>query len=113
MGICQWFHYEDHRLDEAVAWLKRLGVTYVRTGLSWADCFRPDALGWFDRQMAALDDFDVTVTFCFTPEHLGITPHHTSAPRDPEAFAAFCAAMIARYGATAKPPVSAGGLTSG
>jgi beta-xylosidase len=39
----------------------------------------------------------VTVTFCFTPEHLGIMPHHTSAPREPERFAEFCAAMIERY----------------
>ena len=41
LGICQWFHFEDHRLDEAVAWLRRLGVKYLRTGLSWADSFRP------------------------------------------------------------------------
>ena len=27
---------------------------------------------WFDRQMEALEPFEVTVTFCFTPEHLGI-----------------------------------------
>ena len=27
LGICQWFHFEDHRLDDAVRWLKRLGVT--------------------------------------------------------------------------------------
>jgi beta-xylosidase len=97
MGICQWFHFEDPRLDEAVAWLKRLGVRHVRTGLSWADSYRPGALAWFDRQMEALRDFDVTVTFCFTPEHMGVMPHHTSAPRDPQAFADFCAAMIARY----------------
>jgi beta-xylosidase len=31
--------------------MKRLGVTYLRTGLSWADSFRPNALDWFDRQM--------------------------------------------------------------
>ena len=97
LGICQWFHYQDPRLDDAVAWLRRLGVRHLRTGLSWADSFRPDALAWFDRQMAALEEFDVTVTFCFTPEHLGIMPHHTSAPREPEAFAAFCADMVARY----------------
>jgi beta-xylosidase len=97
MGICQWFHYHDHRLDDAVAWLKRLGVRHLRTGLSWADSFRPDALGWFDRQMEALADFDVTVTFCFTPEHRGIAPHHTSAPQVPEEYAEFCAQMIRRY----------------
>jgi beta-xylosidase len=96
-GMCQWFHYQDHRLEDAVAWLRRLGVRHVRTGLSWADSFRPEALAWFDRQMAALEEFEVTVTFCFTPEHLGIAPHHTSPPRESEPFAEFCAQMIRRY----------------
>jgi beta-xylosidase len=97
MGICQWFHFEDHRLDDAVQWLRRLGVKHLRTGLSWADSFRPNAEQWFDRQMAALEEFDVTLTFCFTPEHRGIQPHHTSAPVDLREFADFCAAMVRRY----------------
>jgi beta-xylosidase len=97
MGICQWFHFEDHRLDDAVRWLKRLGVKHLRTGLSWADSFRPGAAQWFDRQMAALEAFDVTVTFCFTPEHRGLQPHHTSPPVEPREFADFCAAMVRRY----------------
>jgi beta-xylosidase len=97
MGLMQWFHYHDPRLDDAVAWMKRLGVRHLRTGLSWADSFREGALDWFDRQMEALQDFEVTVTFCFTPEHLGLAPHHTSPPRDPQGFADFCAAMIERY----------------
>jgi beta-xylosidase len=101
MGLCQWFHFEDHRLDDAVAWMKRLGVKHLRTGLSWADSFRPNAMDWFDRQMEALADFDVTVTFCFTPEHRGIAPHHSSAPQVPEEFAEFCGSMIRRY---ARPP---------
>ena len=49
------------------------------------------------RQMEALADFDTTVTFCFTPEHLGPGAHHTSPPHDPQQFADFCAAMIERY----------------
>jgi beta-xylosidase len=97
MGLCQWFHFEDHRLDEAAAWMKRLGVRHLRTGLSWADRFRPNALDWFDRQMEALADFEVTATFCFTPEHLGLAPHHTSAPQDPQAFVDFCLEMVERY----------------
>jgi beta-xylosidase len=100
MGVCQWFHFEDHRLDQAVSWLRRLGIRQVRTGLSWADSFRPNALAWFDRQMEALAEFDVTVTFCFTPEHRGIAAHHTSPPLDVNEFADFCAGMIARYCAT-------------
>ncbi|MGI6852713.1 beta-xylosidase [Mesorhizobium sp. 1B3] len=103
MGIAQWFHFEDPRLDDAVAWMKRLGITNLRTGLSWADSFRPNALAWFDRQMDALADFDLTVTFCFTPEHRGLMPHHTSPPQVPEEFAEFCSAMIRRYAGNARP----------
>lgn len=97
LGICQWFHYEDPRLDRAVDWLKDLGVQHLRTGLSWADSLRPNALAWFDRQMKALEEFTVTLTFCFTPESHGILPHHTSPPKDVERYADFCAAMIRRY----------------
>lgn len=97
LGICQWFHFEDHRLDDAVAWLRRLGVRHLRTGLSWADYHRPNALEWFDRQMKALEEFEVTVTFCFTPEHCGIEPHYTSPPKRTEDFAEFCAEMVRRY----------------
>jgi len=97
LGVCQWLHFCDPRLDEAVAWLRRLGVRYLRTGLSWADWFRPDAETWFDRQMNALQEFETTVTFCFTPEHRGIAPHHTSPPMEPAEYAAFCARMVRRY----------------
>lgn len=47
--------------------------------------------------MEALAPFDVTVTFCFTPEHRGIEPHHTSPPLDPREFADLAGAMIRRY----------------
>lgn len=97
MGLCQWFHFQDHRLDDAVRWMRELGVTYLRTGLSWADVYREGSLDWFDRQMEALAEFKVTVTFCFTPEHRGLEPHHTSPPQDPDEFAAFCADMVRRY----------------
>ncbi|MBI5643567.1 MAG: beta-xylosidase [Deltaproteobacteria bacterium] len=97
IGICQWFHYEDHRLDGAVRWLKKLGVKKLRTGLSWADSLRPNALSWFDRQMKALDDFDLTVTFCFTPDIKGIQSNHTSPPGRIEEFAEFCDSMVKRY----------------
>ena len=97
MGLCQWFHFDDHRLDDAVMWMKALGVRHLRTGLSWADSLRPGAQAWFDRQMKALEPFDVTLTFCFTPESCGLRPHHTSPPRCADEFAAFCAAQVRRY----------------
>jgi beta-xylosidase len=97
IGLCQWIHFEDPRLDEMIRWFDRLGVRRVRTGLSWADSYRPDAERWFDRQMRALERFEVTVTYCFTPEHRGLRPNHTSPPKDPREFADFCARMTRRY----------------
>ena len=107
LGICQWFHFEDHRLQDAVRWLRRLGIKHLRTGISWADFYRPNALAWFDRQMRALEEFEVTLTYCFTPEHRGVAAHYTSPPLVPEEFADFCAAMTRRYsaGSAAQPRV--------
>jgi beta-xylosidase len=96
-GICQWFHFEDHRLESAVQWMRKLGVKHLRTGLSWADYLRPNADQWFDRMMKALDEFNLTITFCFTPESRGIQPHHTSAPQKIEEYADFCVEMLRRY----------------
>jgi beta-xylosidase len=101
MGICQWFHYEDPRLDLAVDWLKRLGVKYLRTGVSWADWYRENAESWFDHQMQALEPFNTTLTLCFTPEHMGIAPHYTSPPKRAEDFAEFALWAVRKY-ATAR-----------
>lgn len=97
LGICQWFHFEDHRLELAVEWLRKLGVQYLRTGVSWADWYRPNAEAWFDVQMSALQEFATTMTLCFTPEHLGVQPHYTSPPKDPKDFAAFTRWAVSRY----------------
>jgi beta-xylosidase len=97
LGICQWFHFEDPRLDFAVEWLKKLGVKKLRTGISWADWHRPGAVRWFDRQMQALADFDTTITLCFTPPSRGKTSHCTSPPLVLDEFAQFASAVVDRY----------------
>jgi beta-xylosidase len=97
LGLCQWLHFEDHRLAATTRWLDELGVRYLRTGLSWADSHRPGADAWFDRQMLALEPYELTLTYCFTPESCGERPHHTSPPKRPEEYAEFCARMTRRY----------------
>jgi beta-xylosidase len=106
VGICQWFHFEDPRLDRAVQELKNLNVKYIRTGLSWADFYRPNAISWFDRMLNALEPFDVSLTLCFTPGHLGIESHHTSPPRESAHFAEFAAWAVNRYASCDQPPTS-------
>lgn len=97
LGICQWFDFEDDRLEDAVRWLGKLGIKRLRTGLSWADSHRPRAEAWFDRQMKALEKLDVTITLSSTPGACGLRDDHTSPPRRVEEFAEFCARMTRRY----------------
>jgi len=75
--------------------MTELGVTYLRTGLSWADSLRPDAQAWFARLMRKLDAFAVTPAS--RRECEGRRPHHTSPPRDVMRFAEFCADQVRRY----------------
>ena len=97
VGLCQWFHFEDHRLDSAARWMQEHGVRHLRTGLSWADAFRPNATAWFDRMMRVLEPFEVSLTLCFTPAHLGLEEHHSSPPRDNAQFAEFARWAVERY----------------
>ncbi len=47
--------------------------------------------------MEALEPFDVALTLCFTPAHLGLEEHHTSPPKDNQQFAEFAAWAVERY----------------
>jgi hypothetical protein len=88
-----------------VEWLHKLGVKQLRTGISWADWHRPNAVEWFDRQMKALEPFDTTVTLCFTPPSRGQVEHYTSPPVVPEEFAWFASEVVQRYVLNSPPAV--------
>jgi beta-xylosidase len=106
LGICQWFHYEDERLDSTVEWLRKLRVRRLRTGISWADWHRPESRAWFDRQMQAIEEFDTTITLCFTPPSIGKRPHYTSPPVDLNEFSVFAAEVVERYVLDRERPVA-------
>ncbi|HEX3019496.1 MAG TPA: glycosyl hydrolase [Chitinispirillaceae bacterium] len=97
IGICQWFHFRDHRIENAVKWLKNIGVKKLRTGISWADWHRPDAISWFDYQMKMIKEFDTTLTLCFTPPSRGKVASITSPPLDTAEFADFSYEVVKRY----------------
>ena len=91
LGVCQWFHFEDHRLELGVRRLRELGVRSVRTGISWADWFRPDSEAWFDRQMSALDEFDTTDHLVLYAGASGHCPALHQSGEGPGGFRGVCA----------------------
>jgi CDP-paratose 2-epimerase len=104
IGLCQWFHFQDHRLLEATLdALPRLGVRHLRTGLSWADYHRRGGRDWYDHQMAALAAADIEILLCVwhTPPSITLDPSLGSAsvpPRDTKAFADFLDVVMDRWG---------------
>ena len=104
VGICEWVYWQEpERLQRMLDRLRQLGIRRLRTGIGWADWDRWGATDWFDHVMRELADFEVTLTLCYTPAHLGIEPHYTSPPVDPATFADFCEAIARRYGPSTRP----------
>lgn len=99
LGVCQWFHYEaDDDLERAVELLQELGVTQLRTGVSWADYHRPRGKAWYDRQMRKLSQFEVLLSVWHTPPSIAAGACCASPPRRLEDYADFLLELIAEYG---------------
>lgn len=112
--ILQWYHIGDMDLVErSIIDMKRLGVTHLRTGLSWADFYRDarregfDAASsfrtgeeWYDWLIPRLgSEFMLLPNINYTPPSIGIVPRTSSPPRRLEDYGDFVGWMIAKYGA--------------
>src|SRR5438067_865990 len=99
LGVCQWFHFEDRdSVLRSVQLLKELNVLHLRTGISWADYFRPGGQEWYDWQMKQLVDFEVLLSIWHTPPSISEGNACNSPPRRLRDFADFIDLVITRYG---------------
>jgi CDP-paratose 2-epimerase len=99
LGLVQWFPYgELERVRRVAATLDRLGITRLRTMLSWADWCRPDGPAWIDALLAELGGLDVLPVLHGTPPSFGEKPYTSSVPRDLGTFAYFVRWVCERHG---------------
>ena len=99
MGLVQWFPYGDvARIRRVARKVRSLGVTAVRTHLSWADWCRPEGPAWTETILDELDGLDVLPVLHYTPPSLGEKPFTSSVPRDLGAFAYFVRSVCAQHG---------------
>src|SRR4051794_10251805 len=48
IGMLEWFQIGEHdRVDRVLDDMEALGVTELRTGISWADCCTPEGDTWY------------------------------------------------------------------
>jgi len=100
IGLVEWFRVGQHdRVEAVLASLKSLGVTHLRTGISWADWCSPEGAAWIDWLIPRLSQ-EVALLPCFhyTPPSLAVQPHTAAPPKTPGAFGDFVELMIERYG---------------
>jgi CDP-paratose 2-epimerase len=100
VGILEWFEFEAYeRVEAAIEDLQRLGVTHLRTGLSWADWHRPGGRAWFEWLVPRLTaHFEVLPCFHYVPPSLGEVPSTAAPPIDLDAYAHFVAGVLADMG---------------
>ena len=101
LGLVEWFRPgEQARVGQVLADLQELGVTELRTGVSWAAYCTAEGKAWYRWLLPTLAA-QVRVLPCIgaTPPALGVRPK-TSAPlRNSQAFADFINEFIADLGA--------------
>lgn len=100
LGIVEWFRLgEEAHVRQVLADLKELGVTELRTGVSWAEYDTPEGKAWVQWLIPALAR-EVRVLPCFlhTPPALGIRPKTSSPPRHLPSYADFLDGFITDLG---------------
>jgi CDP-paratose 2-epimerase len=101
LGLCQWFHFADHAaVDRTIECLAELNVKHLRTGISWADYFRPGGQAWYDWQMARLREsgLEVLLSIWHTPPSISEGGTCNSPPRRLRDYADFIDRVITEYG---------------
>ncbi len=100
IGLVESFAVGDHaKVERALELLRSLGVTELRTEVSWADAVTPEGEAWYGWLLPRLAR-EVRVLPCFTgtPPTLGVEPRRNAPPREARAFGDFVESFLARHG---------------
>src|SRR4051812_48205691 len=100
IGMLEWFRPGEHdRVDRVLEDLKALGVTELRTGISWADAWTPEGEAWYAWLFPQLAR-RVSLLPCFmdTPPSWGVAPKTSAPPGNLKVYADFLDTVITRYG---------------
>jgi CDP-paratose 2-epimerase len=100
IGMLEWFRPGEHdRVDRVLDDMETLGVTELRTGISWADAWTAEGEAWYAWLLPQLAR-RVNVLPCFvdTPPGWGVAPKTSAPPGNLKSYADFLDVLITRYG---------------
>ena len=100
LGILQWFHIGEYdRVEDTLRDLESLGITHLRTGISWADYYTKEGPAWYDWLLPKLAaQVEILPCFLYTPPSIGIEHKTSSPPKGPKKYADFLDVFINKHG---------------
>lgn len=99
IGVVSYFHIHDAAtVERIVAGLENMGVTHVRTAVSWCDWETDGGPDWYDWVLDQLcSRFSVLPCVVYTPPAKGMFPKTSSPPRDPNDYADFVDLLLSTH----------------
>ncbi len=99
LGLVEWFHPGEHaRVEQSLARMRALGVTRLRTHISWAEYLNDGGEAWYGWLVPRLArEVELLPCIHFTPPSLSRTGRVNGPPRDLTAYADFIDALITRF----------------
>lgn len=100
IGIVEWFRPGQYNeVKQVIKDLKKLGITKLRTGVSWAEWHVEGSPEWYDWLFPELSKHvEILPCFLYTPPSFGEAERVSAPPKNLKAFADFIDVMITRYG---------------
>ena len=100
VGVVECFRPGDRDgVEDVLAGLRALGVTDLRTMISWADWDTPEGEAWYDWLLPHLaNQLNVLPCVLYTPLSQAVAPRVAAPPWDPKAYGDFIDVLITRLG---------------
>jgi CDP-paratose 2-epimerase len=100
IGLLEWFRPGEYdRVEAVLADIKALGISSLRTGISWADWYASAGAGWYAWLLPRLaKEVEIVPCIMNTPPSLGMVPKFSSPPRVPKTYADFIDVIISEFG---------------
>ena len=100
LGVLEWFRPGEHaRVDRVLRELDALGISRLRTGVSWADWHTEGGEEWYAWLLPRLaQEVELLPCLHHTPPSRGLVPKATSPPRRARDFADFLDQLCDRHG---------------
>lgn len=100
VGLVEWFRVDERtQVEQTLADLRELGVTELRTGVSWADYYTEEGKAWYNWLIPTLArEVNVLPCFLYTPPSIAERPRTSAPPKDKKAYADFLDVFITELG---------------